>query len=87
MAKSKKYKSTFASAFTKKSPLRKKDDWSKKLQELISPASNDTLHPTLQSMGKGMASYLIGGGMSAKEVVTFIEEADKARKKKDKDKE
>ena len=37
-------------------------------------------------MGEGMASYLVRkGGMSKKDVVTFIEEQDKARKKKDKD--
>ena len=86
MAKSKKYKSTFASAFTKKSPLRKKDDWDKKYKELISPESVDTLHPSLKSMGEGMASSLVRkGGMSKKDVVTFIEEQDKARKKKDKE--
>ena len=87
MAKSKKYKSTFASAFTKKSPLRKKDDWAKKYKELTSPASVDTLHKSLKGFGEGMGAYLKRkGGMSNKDIVLFIEEQDKARKKKDKNK-
>ena len=84
MPKFRKNKSTFATAFTKKSPLRNGDEWSKKLTELISPASNDTLHPTLQSMGKGMASYLVRSGMSKKDVVTFIQDTDKQRKAREK---
>ena len=35
MPKFRKNKSTFATAFTKKSPLRNGDEWSKKLTELI----------------------------------------------------
>ena len=85
MAEFKKNKSTFASAFIKKSPF-KNDHWAKKFKELISPASNDTLHPTLQSMGKGMASHLVRSGMSKKDVVTFIQETDKKRKAQDKNK-
>ena len=87
MAEFKKNKSTFASAFTKKSPF-KKDHWAKKYKELTSPASVDTLHKSLKGLAQGMGAYLKRkGGMSKKDVVTFIEEQDKARKKKDKEEE
>ena len=86
MAQFKKNKSTFASAFTKKSPF-KKDHWAKKYKELTSPASVDTLHKSLKGFGQGMGAYLKRkGGMSNEDLVTFIEEQDKALKKKDKSK-
>ena len=61
------------------------DEWAKKYKELTSPASIDTLHSSLKPFGKGMGAYLKRkGGMSNKDIVTFIETEDKARKAQEK---